>query len=113
MRLKDKIAVVTGAGTGIGEAIAFKFAREGAKLVVAGLPSDPVDDVAARIIEDGGSAVAYKGDLAEEESAAACIEAALKAFGKLDILINNAGILDTVSSVEAFPVARFDGMIRN
>jgi NAD(P)-dependent dehydrogenase (short-subunit alcohol dehydrogenase family) len=49
MRLKDKIAIVTGAGTGIGEAISYKFAREGAKLVLAGLPSDPVRDVAAAI----------------------------------------------------------------
>ena len=45
MRLKDKIAIVTGAGTGIGEAISYKFAREGAKLVLAGLSSDPVQDV--------------------------------------------------------------------
>jgi NAD(P)-dependent dehydrogenase (short-subunit alcohol dehydrogenase family) len=113
MRLNDKIAVITGAGTGIGEAIAFKFAREGASVVVAGLPNDPVDDVAARITRDGGRAAAYKGDLADESSAKACVQAALDSFGRLDILVNNAGILDAVSGVEMFPVERFDGMIRN
>lgn len=49
MRLRGKVAVITGAGTGIGEAIAFKFAREGASVIVAGLPTDPVDDVSRRI----------------------------------------------------------------
>jgi NAD(P)-dependent dehydrogenase (short-subunit alcohol dehydrogenase family) len=50
MRLKDKVAIITGAGTGIGEAIAHKFAREGARLVLNGLPTDPVPDVAAAIV---------------------------------------------------------------
>jgi NAD(P)-dependent dehydrogenase (short-subunit alcohol dehydrogenase family) len=113
MRLKNKVAVITGAGTGIGEAIAFKFAREGASVVVAGLPTDRVDDVSGQIRKDGGKAKAFKGDLAEEANAAACIRAAIDAFGKLDILINNAGVLDAVGGVETFPVERFDAMLRN
>jgi NAD(P)-dependent dehydrogenase (short-subunit alcohol dehydrogenase family) len=71
MRLRDKIAIVTGAGTGIGEAISHKFAREGAKLVLAGLPSDPVQDVAAAIVTDGGAAATHLGDLSEADHARA------------------------------------------
>lgn len=112
MRLKDKVAIVTGAGTGIGEAIAFKFAREGARVVVAGR-SDPIHDVAQRIREDGGQAVAYQGDLAEESRAKACVQTALDSFGRLDVLINNAGVLDTAATVDEFPADRFDAMLRN
>jgi NAD(P)-dependent dehydrogenase (short-subunit alcohol dehydrogenase family) len=66
MRLQNKVAVITGAGTGIGEAIAQKFAREGARLVLSGLPADPVQDVADAITNAGGRAVVHLGDLAEE-----------------------------------------------
>jgi NAD(P)-dependent dehydrogenase (short-subunit alcohol dehydrogenase family) len=112
MRLKDKVALITGAGTGIGEAVAFKFAREGAKVVVAGLPDDPVDDVASRIRKDGGAAEVFKGDLADEATARACVQLAIGAFGKLDILVNNAGVLNAVGEVEDFPIDGFDAMIR-
>lgn len=112
MRLKDKVAIITGGGTGIGEAVAFKFAREGAKVVVAAR-SRPVEDVAARISAEGGKAKAFRGDLAEEAIARKCVEAAISTFGKLDILINNAGVLDTASPVEEFPVEKFDEILRN
>jgi NAD(P)-dependent dehydrogenase (short-subunit alcohol dehydrogenase family) len=112
MRLEKKVAIITGGGTGIGEAIAFKFAREGASVVVAAR-SKTVDDVAARIRQEGGKALSFKGDLAEEADAQACIDTAIEAFGKLDILINNAGVLDTASSIEHFPTDRFDDMLRN
>jgi len=71
MRLENKVAIVTGAGAGIGEAIAHKFAREGARLLLAGLPSDPVRDVADAITSIGSDADAevYLGDLAEETEA--------------------------------------------
>jgi NAD(P)-dependent dehydrogenase (short-subunit alcohol dehydrogenase family) len=112
MRLHNKVALITGGGTGIGEAIAFKFAREGASVMVAAR-SGLVDDTARRISEAGGAARAFTGDLAEEEQAKACVEATVEAFGKLDILINNAGILDTASPVETFPIDKFDEILRN
>jgi NAD(P)-dependent dehydrogenase (short-subunit alcohol dehydrogenase family) len=112
MRLKDKVSVITGAGTGIGEAVAFKFAREGAKVVLAGLSDDPVDDVAQRIRQDGGTAAVFKGDLADEASAKACIQLAVDSFGRLDVLVNNAGVLNAVADVDTFPTDRFDAIIR-
>jgi NAD(P)-dependent dehydrogenase (short-subunit alcohol dehydrogenase family) len=112
MRLKDKVAIITGGGTGIGEAIAFKFAREGAHVLVAAR-SKTVEDVARRISAEGGKAAAFRGDLAEEAVAKECVDAAIEAFGKLDILVNNAGVLDTGASVEDFPVEKFDEILRN
>ena len=65
-RLFDKVAIITGAGTGIGEAIALKFAQEGARVLLVGLPDDPVEDVARLINGAGGFAEIYLGDIAEE-----------------------------------------------
>jgi NAD(P)-dependent dehydrogenase (short-subunit alcohol dehydrogenase family) len=92
-RLNEKVAIVTGGGTGIGEAICRRFAREGAKVVVNGLPDDPIADVAAAIKKERGEAIAFPGDVSREEDARACVDAAIQSFGRLDILINNAGIL--------------------
>ena len=69
-RLERKVAIVTGAATGIGEAIAHKFAKEGAKVVVNGLADDPVDDVVSAIKQQGGQAVGCKADVSEEIGAA-------------------------------------------
>jgi NAD(P)-dependent dehydrogenase (short-subunit alcohol dehydrogenase family) len=77
---EGKVAIVTGAGAGIGEVIAHKFAREGAKVVVSGLPNDPINDVACAIQHYAGVAIAYPGDVAEEAYAKGCVEAAIQAF---------------------------------
>jgi len=112
-RLDGKVAIVTGAGTGIGEAIALKFAHEGAKVLLAGLPDDPVEDVAATIRANGGKAETYTGDLAEELSAQECVATAVEKFGKLDILINNAGVFPEVAEVQLHSVEIFDYIVRN
>jgi NAD(P)-dependent dehydrogenase (short-subunit alcohol dehydrogenase family) len=113
MRLKAKVAIVTGAGTGIGEAIAHKFAREGARVIVAGLPDDPVGDVAEAITAAGGEAEAFRGDLAEEAQASACVEAAVRRFGRLDILASNAGVFIASAAADAYRVEDFDRTLRN
>ncbi len=107
-RLAGKVAIVTGGGTGIGEAICRKFAREGAKLVVNGLPGDPIDDVAAAIRAEGGEAVAFPADVSHEPNAFACVETAITNFGQLDILINNAGVLVANAETDDMPVEKFD-----
>lgn len=112
MRLKDKVAIITGAGTGIGEAIAHKFAREGARVVLAGLPSDPVKDVELAIIELGHEAAVYLGDLAEEANARACVDAAIHRFGRLDVLVNNAGVFLANAETDAYRVEDFERTIR-
>ncbi len=111
-QLKNKIAIVTGGGTGIGEAICRKFAREGARVIVNGLPDDPIDDVVAAIIGEGGEAVAFGGDISDEEQAHACVEAAIEHYGRLDVLVNNAGVLLVAAQTDDMPIDKFDEHLR-
>lgn len=111
-RLEGKVAIITGAGTGIGEAIAHKFAKEGAQVIVNGLPSDPIEAVAAAIRQYGGAAIAYPGDVAEETFAQGCVQQAIEAYGKLDILVNNAGVFLTNAEIDQYPVEDFDRTLR-
>jgi NAD(P)-dependent dehydrogenase (short-subunit alcohol dehydrogenase family) len=111
-RLEGKVAIVTGGGTGIGEAIAHRFAAEGAKVVVAGLPDDPVADVVKQITKQGGTAVAYTGDLSQEANAQACVQTATSEFGRLDVLVNNAGVFLFTGETQDYPTADFDETVR-
>jgi NAD(P)-dependent dehydrogenase (short-subunit alcohol dehydrogenase family) len=101
-RLKGKVAVITGAGRGIGAAEAILFAQEGAKVVVndlggggdgAGASKSPADEVVEQIKKMGGEAVANYDSVATTEGGEKIIKSAVDAFGRLDILVNNAGIL--------------------
>jgi len=107
-RLENKVVIVTGGGTGIGEAIAHKFAQEGAKVVVNGLLGDPVVDVVDAITAAGGTAVAFVADIAEEQNAKGCVQTALDHFGKLDVLVSNAGVYLATAEVDKFPIDKFD-----
>jgi 2-keto-3-deoxy-L-fuconate dehydrogenase len=89
--LSRKVAVVTGAGSGIGAAIASRFARQGARVVVLDL-NESADAVAAAIRSDGGDAVARRCDVADPGAVARTIRDAAADLGRLDILVNNAGI---------------------
>ena len=92
MRLKNKVAIVTGAGRGIGEGIALCFAEEGAKLVVNDLGEPEVKHTVEAIRSKGGDAVMVVGSVASQDIARKMAEVASKEFGNVDILVNNAGI---------------------
>ncbi|KQV25338.1 MULTISPECIES: SDR family NAD(P)-dependent oxidoreductase [unclassified Microcella] len=95
-RLENRIALVTGAASGIGRATALRLASEGASVVVADLQDDRAAAVVAEIEQAGGRASAMHLDVTDESSWASAITATTEAFGGLDILVNNAGIGDTV-----------------
>lgn len=111
-RLEQKVAIITGAGTGIGEAIAHNFAKEGARVVLCGLPDDPIEEVAKAIRNNKGKAVAFAGDISEERAAKQCVGLAIQEFKRLDVLVNNAGVfLDNVMT-QNYPIEDFDETIR-
>ena len=103
MRLKDKTAIVTGAGSGFGAGIARKFASEGARVMVADINPDAAQAIAAEI---GG--VAHRVDVASGDSVEAMAKAARDAFGRVDILVNNAGITHLPAPLEEVSEADFD-----
>ncbi len=91
MRLKDKVAIVTGASKGIGRAIALAFAREGADLVLAARTKDLLEEVAGQIRALGRRAVVAVTDVTEEEQVRAMVDQAAQSFGCINVLVNNAG----------------------
>jgi len=92
MKLEGKTAIITGAGRGIGKAIALAFAREGADVVVVSRTLPQIAETAAQIKGLGRCALAIRGDIAEKEDVDNAVTLAIKEFGKVDILVNNAGI---------------------
>ncbi|MDB5408457.1 MAG: family oxidoreductase [Rhodospirillales bacterium] len=90
--LQDKVAIVTGASAGMGEAIAAAFAGAGARLVLAARRRDLLDAVAGRLRDGGGTALAVPTDVTDEDEVAALFRQAIAAFGRVDILVNNAGV---------------------
>ncbi|MGO7017040.1 SDR family NAD(P)-dependent oxidoreductase [Rhizobium leguminosarum] len=91
-RLRDKIAIVTGGSTGIGEATCHRFAEEGAKVAIFDVVAEQGAHVAETIRNAGGEAAFYRVDVSKEDEVAPAIEQVVKAWGKLDILVNNAAV---------------------
>jgi NAD(P)-dependent dehydrogenase (short-subunit alcohol dehydrogenase family) len=94
MKLSGKVAVVTGAASGMGKAIAELFAEEGAKIVISDLNLENANKVVQGVVEKGGSAIAVAANVAVEEDVQRLIDSAVSEFGTVDILVNNAGIMD-------------------
>ncbi|WP_255949490.1 SDR family NAD(P)-dependent oxidoreductase [Streptomyces odontomachi] len=96
--LSGKSVVVTGAASGIGRAAALRFAEEGAKVVVADLNAAGAKDVVDAIESAGGTAVAVTGDLSDRAVVDGVVAGAVDAFGGIDVLVNNAGVMDSMSA---------------
>lgn len=99
--LKGKVVVITGASTGLGKAMAYRFGQEEAKVVINYFKDDPsIKDMIDQIRSFGGDAVALQGDVTKEEDIKQLVQEAVSHFGSLDIMINNAGIENEVPSEE-------------
>ncbi|WP_273430617.1 3-oxoacyl-ACP reductase FabG [Chitinibacter tainanensis] len=92
MKLKDKVAIITGSASGIGEATAVRFAAEGAKVVVCDVNQAGIDRVVADLQTTGAAAVGFVVDVTNPESIAAMVSAVKAQWGRIDVLVNNAGI---------------------
>lgn len=108
--LRGKVALVTGAGRGIGRATAVALAREGARVAVADLHGQPATATSTEILRAGGEALPLMGDLGQRETARAWVERTREQWGRLDILVNNAG-LQHVSPVQDFDEDRWDQLL--
>ena len=110
MRLKDKVAIVTGGSQGIGEAICHAFAREGAKVAVANRKPKQGQAVAKKITDSGGTAEAFRCDVSKRDDCQALVKNVIEKFGTLDILMNVAGIMIN-KPIEDYAEEEWDAMI--
>jgi meso-butanediol dehydrogenase / (S,S)-butanediol dehydrogenase / diacetyl reductase len=110
VRLKETSVIVTGGGSGIGRAVAKRFAAEGASVVVADVVAPRAETVGTEISSDGGRALAHQADVTVAEDVAQMAEAATDAFGRIDVLVNNAGFGDADGLLE-IDEATWDGEV--
>lgn len=106
MKLQDNVAVITGAGSGIGREIALEFCREGAKVAICDINMAGADATVAEIEAAGGAAIAVEMDVSDEAAVNAGVDKAFARFGRIDTMISNAGI-QIVHPIEDFPYADF------
>ena len=109
--LDGKIAIVTGAGSGLGEAISIVFAKNGATVMLADLDVDGAERVLRQIKQSGAEGRVVKTDVAKPDAAKALVDAAVKEFGRLDIAVNNAGIGGPTAPIGEYPIDGWDKII--
>jgi NAD(P)-dependent dehydrogenase (short-subunit alcohol dehydrogenase family) len=109
--LRDQVVLVTGASSGIGRETALTFARQGAAVVLAARRRTQLEAVAAAVIAEGGRAMVVPTDVTDLKAARVCVNKVRRKFGRLDILINNAGIL-LLAPIEELAAADFEAMLR-
>lgn len=110
MRLKDKVAVVTGAASGIGKEIARTFVAEGAKVVIADLNQEGADETAKELSGSGKNAIGVAMDVTDETQVEAGIAKSIEAFGKIDVLVSNAGI-QIVAPLDQFEFSKWKKLL--
>ena len=110
MRLVDKVSIITGAGSGIGHATAVKFAQEGAKVAVCDINEQSARDVAREITDSGGEALAFRIDVTDKPSIARMVEGVMAKWGRIDTLVNNAGIVQD-AQLKKMTEDQFDNVI--
>jgi len=98
--LSDKVCIVTGASSGIGEATAIELGKRGANLVLAARRADRLESLAKQIVKDGGHAVAVECDVVDRSQVQTVVDTAMKDFGRIDVVINNAGIMPLAPMVK-------------
>lgn len=92
MRLQGKVSIITGGGQGIGQATSVKFAKEGAKVIVCDINESAAFETARKIVADGGEAIGFRVDVTDKPSITRMVEAVRDKYGRIDVLVNNAGI---------------------
>jgi NAD(P)-dependent dehydrogenase (short-subunit alcohol dehydrogenase family) len=107
-QLVGKVAIVTGGGRGIGRAIAMRFAAEGAAVAVTGTNRERLDSTVARIMANGGRAIAETADVSDRLAVRAMIDRIARELGGIDILVNNAGITGPTATVADMPLAEWE-----
>jgi NAD(P)-dependent dehydrogenase (short-subunit alcohol dehydrogenase family) len=111
MLLKDRVAIITGAGSGIGQGVALRFAREGARLALVDIRPEALEDTAAQLKDGGAEFDCYSGDVALSEDVARFFAGAIERFGRIDIAVNNAGIGNPVAPLHMMTDEGFDRTI--
>src|SRR3974390_2045668 len=108
--IKDKVVVITGASSGLGEATARRLSTAGAKIVLGARRTKHLDALAKELVENGGDAIAITTDVTDREQVKALVDAAAKTYGRVDVMINNAGLMPQ-APLERLKVDEWDRMI--
>jgi NAD(P)-dependent dehydrogenase (short-subunit alcohol dehydrogenase family) len=111
MKLKNKVALITGAASGMGKGEALAFAKEGAKVVIADLDLEGAQEVVHEIEENGGEALAIETDVTDTENIKSMVKKSRDTFGQIDILINNAGVFDKYETLLDTEKDRWDFLV--
>lgn len=111
MELENKVAIITGAGSGIGRSTAFLFAKHGAKLVLTDIDTKGLKSVVEQIKKEGGEAISLKADTSKPEDSEKSVKEAVAKFGKLDIAVNNAGVSGPQQPVGEHEIDGWDKVI--